>query len=187
MTETFTVGEEATYAVTGRSVRVAFGPYKGQFTGDEDMYLVTFLDGVNQGRSAGVRASKLERKPKYAKDDKVLVLPLDTPGTVAAGPFDHASGEPHYVVQFESGHTVWASGPALAPDTATPANAYTHVGVTYDLTAAYLDEDAERWEFTGGYSDDGMPLMTLEDTEHPYYKNRRLSSVAFSYGPLHRA
>lgn len=187
MTETFTAGEEATYEVTGRPVRVAFGPYKGQFTSDEDLYLVTFLDGVNQGRSAGVRVSKLERRPKYAKDDKVLVLPLNTPGTVAAGPFDHASGEPHYVVQYPSGHTAWVTGSSMELDTAPPADAYIHGNVTYDLTAAYLDVDEERWEFTGDHSDDGMPLMTLEGTDDPYYKNRRLSSVAHSYGPLNRA
>lgn len=183
MTETFTAGDLATYAVTGRPVRVEFGPYRGRLTGDEDMYLVTFLDGVNQGRSAGVRVSKLERKLKYAKDDKVLVLPLNTPGTVAAGPFDHASGEPHYVVQYPSGHTAWVMGSALELDTAPPADTYTHNGVTYDLTAAYLDVDEERWEFTGTDSD-GVPRMTLTDTDDPYYMNRSLPDVARSYGPL---
>lgn len=186
MTETFTAGDLATHTLTGDPVRIAFGPYQGRYS-DADLYVVTFLDGIHQGRSATARAESLERKPKFTKDDKVLVLPLNTPGTVAAGPFDHASGDPHYVVQYPSGHTVWVMVSALELDTAPPADTFTHGNITYDLSAAYLDEDDERWEFTGDYSEDGMPLMTLPERDDPYYKSRRLSSVVSSYGPLNKA
>ncbi|MEU5361118.1 phiSA1p31-related protein [Streptomyces albidoflavus] len=71
----------------------------------------------------------------------------------------------------------------VTPEPAT----YTHNGVTYDLTSEYRDGDGDYWHFTGGRTEDGVPLMscrfvaTFGSTEDSEYQDWTLPRVLASY------
>lgn len=82
-----------------------------------------------------------------------------------------------------------SSGPGSALYNALlfPANGdtYEYKGVTYDLTAEYLDTSSDAWHFTGGRGEDGVPLMSCQAGEEGY-ENWPLSRVADQYLTLRK-
>ncbi|MFM9669314.1 phiSA1p31-related protein [Streptomyces galilaeus] len=84
-------------------------------------------------------------------------------GDAPASAADHASSR------------LWEAmkSPAQAPAAPGP-NAYVYKDVVYDLSAAYLDESSDTWEFTGAFDADGMPLISCT-TGGYYYENWRLA------------
>jgi hypothetical protein len=181
MSETFTAGEEVTLTTQGRKVRVEFGPFTTAMC--QAAYVVKFLDGSGEGHSQSVPGSALERGPKFTTGDAVKVLPLDTPGTIAAGPFQGANLVTYYVVAYPTGTHRWVSESTLTK--AEPSNTYSVRGVTYDLTATYNDNDGDAWTFTGMRGSDGVPLMDSPEAGYGY-RNYSLSLVLSSFGPLRK-
>lgn len=183
MSETFTAGEEVTLTRTGERVRIAFGPFQS-VSGGNGRYLVEFLAGDAAGHHGTVADVALERGPKFTTGDAVLVGALETPATVAAGPFkSHSDVTPFYVVEYESGSHQTRQEPYLKKDAAS--NTF-HVGdVTYDLAATYNDNDGDGWTFTGMRGSDGTPLMDSPEAGSGY-RNYSLTLVLSSFGPLRK-
>lgn len=181
VTETFTVGEEAILAVYNRRVRVEFGPYRRAFSSAPDTYLVKYLEGPHTDSCIHVSARRLLREPKFAVGDKVTVLPLDTPATVAGGPFVNADDKTRYVVKHETGSHLWVSEDTLTkvPEPQT----FTLNGVSWDLKATYVDRDGDAWVFSGEHNDAGVPLMDSPEAGL-VYRNFSLPLVLTDYGPL---
>lgn len=180
MSETFTAGEEVTLTTQGRKVRVEFGPFTTAMC--QAAYVVKFLDGNGEGHSQSVPGSALERGPKFTTGDAVKVLPLDTPGTIAAGPFQGANLVTYYVVAYPTGTHRWVSESALTK--VASSSTYTLNGVTYDLTAIYNDRDGDRWTFNGR-REGGVPLMDAPQAGYGYL-DYPLTRVVNSFGPLTR-
>ncbi|MFE9381757.1 phiSA1p31-related protein [Streptomyces sp. NPDC007025] len=161
----------------GRKVQVEFGPYRGPAGRVADTYVVQFMDGTEAGTGIPVTAANLERGPKFKADDAVVVMPLDTPGTVAAGPFKIRAGESRYVIRYESGTHVWASESVLVARTAPET--FTMFGQRWEMNATYRDKDCDDWKFTGEYQD-GEPLLGMYgDSE-----GSTLGHVLRDFGPL---
>lgn len=182
MTETFTAGEEVTLTPQDQKVRVEFGPFTTVVC-QADMYLVTMLDGNHAGAGTQVRGSHLKRGPKFTAGDAVKVLPLDTPGTIAAGPFLAPNDIVNYVVAYPTGTHRWVAESALTKDTAS--NTFRMGDVTYDLAATYNDNDGDGWTFTGMRGPDGVPLMDSPEAGYGY-RNYSLTLVLASFGPLRK-
>ncbi|WNI28623.1 phiSA1p31-related protein [Streptomyces sp. ITFR-6] len=69
-----------------------------------------------------------------------------------------------------------------APETS--ADTFEYGGVTYDLHAAYIDQEDDTWTFTGRRTDGGDPYVTM----YAGRDNRgdTLSSIVHGYGPLEK-
>ncbi|MFD3573830.1 phiSA1p31-related protein [Streptomyces sp. NPDC058644] len=180
MNETFKAGDEVTLTTQLRKVRVEFGPFTHQVGRHPSAYLVKYLDGNHAGTNVVVPSEVLERGPKFAVGDRVVTLPLDTPGTIAAGPFKGRRGGVFYVVEFASGTHSWMD--EVSVNKAARSRAFTLAGIRWDLDGTYIDHDGDAWTFTGEYRN-GAPLMTSADAG-PAYSGLTLTSVIKSYGPL---
>ncbi|WP_330478661.1 phiSA1p31-related protein [Streptomyces platensis] len=183
MNETLKVGEEVTMTTQNVTVRVEFGPYKS-VGALRDAYVVQFLTGSDQGTMTNALASVLKRRPRFSVGDAVVTLPLDTPGCIAAGPFQGRNGKTHYVVKATvSGNHVWLDEAAIRPAPVAPVREeYVLAGIRWDLDAVYVDSDGDAWEFNGLFRN-GVPLMDSEEAGRDY-QDRTLTSVINSYGPL---
>ncbi|WP_223772966.1 phiSA1p31-related protein [Streptomyces sp. 135] len=180
---TFSVGDEVTLKSEGRKVRVEFGPFTTQM--GTQAYVIKHLDGLHAGKSATVNGRSLERGPKFAVGDDVLVLPLDTPGKVEAGPFLGRSQATFYVVKYASGTHIWVDEVALKPVLAARLNTFSFRGTEYDLNATYVDRDGDTWTFNGRVSLTGVPRMDCERLACTGpYQDRTLTTVVGAYGPL---
>ncbi|KOG22013.1 phiSA1p31-related protein [Streptomyces viridochromogenes] len=84
------------------------------------------------------------------------------------------------------GHGDGASG-TIWDALLTPANGdqFTHNGVTYDLTAEYLDASGDRWKFTGARDSNGQPLISCLVEDSAGYQDWPLSRFVetYSYSP----
>ncbi|MFF8473863.1 phiSA1p31-related protein [Streptomyces sp. NPDC015414] len=70
----------------------------------------------------------------------------------------------------------------------SPANGdvYTYEGVSYDLTAKYLDTSGDTWEFTGARDSSGQPLLTCPGAGDGY-ANWSLRRLVAQYITLRKA
>lgn len=48
-----------------------------------------------------------------------------------------------------------------APKAETSADTFEHLGITYDLSAAYRDREGDEWTFTGRRNEYGVPYVTM--------------------------
>jgi hypothetical protein len=186
MSETFTAGEEVTHTPSDNKVRVSFGPFQSTVGGAKDRYLVEHLTGVYTGRHAVVTGAYLERGPKFAKGDRVLVGLMGTPATVAAGPFQNYDEIPFYVLEHASGaHETRVESNLTKAGPATPtARTYRLAGVSWDLEATYDDHDGDGWTFTGKYLN-GVPTLDSREAGSGY-RDYTLTRVLNDFGPLRK-
>jgi hypothetical protein len=182
MTE-FKVGDKATHARYGAG-EVTYGPLASR----DNLYVVRLADGSERV----VHAGNLTPAPAFKVGDKVVYRLFDGAFTVHSGPFPYSDGDEgaFYVIEKPSGEFRAVPSGSLtrydapdAPGYDTDAGRYCfHEGVTYDLSAEYVDCDDDVWRFPEGAGTNGeIPRMVMGDDSG---RTGTLRSVVRAYGPL---
>lgn len=108
MTERFEVGQKIKHNFYG-VVEIAYGPYTSLYGGSR--YVVRVDDGTENTCASG-QLSAIPEPPKFAVGDKVTHRTFGA-GEIAFGPFKHATGPDHYLMEDEDGDHVLSSPDAL--------------------------------------------------------------------------
>lgn len=72
--------------------------------------------------------------------------------------------------------------PTAPMEAATSGDTFEYAGVTYDLGAAYRDQEDDCWTFTGRCSPGGSPYVTMYAGSDNRFDT--LSRIVHAYGPL---
>ncbi|MCM2391744.1 phiSA1p31-related protein [Streptomyces albipurpureus] len=176
---TFKVGDRVRYEARKGAAKygvVTYGPYRSMH--GNATYLVR-LDGDNRWEWV-LSGDTLKAVRSVAVGDSLTLS--GTRHTVEAGPFRGVDDtDDWFVLKRDSGHEMRTASELEQASDHRRARTYEHNGVTYDLTAKYLDSERDVWSFTGRTDPDGTPRVTMTD----HVDNRdTVAEIANVWGPL---